>query len=220
MDDLFKKLNTLIKSSLADVLGEDALPGKSRRARLDPRRLGKDIDSEVATLRGRINDALAYEDELQGRVQTLEAEVARWDQQADSALQNQDESGARYAVEQMQLAQQRLDMAAADLRDHQLVTQELIQRVNMLDAAVADARRAQEAPAEPEPPPAAAAAPPAGQKLADILRDTREKITQMGDMIAAKSEASDPAAAAPPPATADEKAVDDDLADRRQRLSK
>ncbi|MBZ0277046.1 MAG: hypothetical protein K8I60_12930, partial [Anaerolineae bacterium] len=93
MDDLFKKLNTLIKSSLADVLGEDALPGKSRRARLDPRHLGKDVDREVATLRGRINDALAYEDELQRRVQTLEAEVARWDQQADSALQNQDESG-------------------------------------------------------------------------------------------------------------------------------
>jgi hypothetical protein len=35
-------------------------------------------------------------------------------------------------------------MAEADLREHQLVTQELIQRVNTLEAAVADARRAQE----------------------------------------------------------------------------
>ena len=218
MDDLFKKLNTLIKASLADVVGEDNLPGKPRR-RLDPRKLGKDVDREVKTLRESINNALAYEDELQGRVAALEAEVARWDQQADAAVQQNDEANARYAVEQMQRAKQRLTMAEADLRDHQLVTQELIQRVNMLDAAVADARRAE---ASDDAPPETSAGSAPGQVLSDVLRDTREKITQMGDLIAAKA---DVAAASETPGqqaakVADEQAVEDDLAARRDRLSK
>jgi phage shock protein A len=218
MDDLFKKLNTLIKASLADIVGEDNLPGKPRR-HLDPHKLGKDVDREIGTLRGRVNDALAYEDELQGRVAALQAEVARWDQQADVAVQGSDEANARYAVEQMQRAQQRLTMAEADLRDHQLVTQELIQRVNMLDAAVADARRAEAANQET---PDTGTTSTAGGMLSDVLRDAREKITQMGDLIAAKGEV---AAAGESPAqqaaqVADKQAVEDDLSARRDRLSK
>ncbi|MCB9453736.1 MAG: hypothetical protein H6672_20085 [Anaerolineaceae bacterium] len=219
MDDLFKKLNTLIKVSVADALGEDILPGKPRRARLDPHKLGKDVDREIDTLRTRINDALAYEDELRQQVNALEAEVARWDQQADSDVQAGNDANARYAVEQMQRAQQRLAMAQADLRDHQSVTQELIQRVNMLDAAVADARRA-EAEAQPAPPPENAESK-SGPVLSDVLRDAREKITQMGDLIASKSEVMTGETVGQQAAdVADDQAVEDDLAARRQRLSK
>lgn len=229
MNDLFKKLNVLVRASINDVLGEDHAVGQSRRKPLTPDKLGKNIDREISSLRSRINDALAFETELQQRVQSLQDEVSRYDQQADEAVTAGNDALARRAVEQMQSAQQRLAMAEADLKEHQLVTQDLIQRVNMLEAAVADARRAQEAQ-EAEPPPQeeaeeassvpAAQAIPRMPSLSDVLRDAQEKINQMGDLIQAKAEMNAPTPAEQAAETADEQRVDDDLAARRERLSK
>jgi phage shock protein A len=213
MNDLFKKLNTLVKASLNDVLGDERSPAERRR--LAPERLGKDIDREVAMLRQKINDALKFEDELVARVNTLQAEVAKWDGQADQAVASGDESGARYAIDQMNRAQQRQAMAESDLREHRLVTQELISRVNTLDAAVADARRAQ-----PDHQPDARESSESLQPvnlLSDVLRDAREKISQMGELVSAKEEVLNPPPAETQP---DEQAVEDDLEARRQRLSK
>ncbi len=201
MNDLFKKLNVLIKASLNDVVSSDE--GETR-----PRvRLGKNVDVEIDALRERINDAVNYEDELKARIGQFADEAARWDQQADAAVGQGNDASARYAIEQMQRAQQRQTMAEADLREHQRTTQDLIQRVNMLDAVVADARRAQ--PEEPAP---------TSQPLPDlgnVLREAREKITSLSE-AAAKADPDPPAATSP----ADEAAVDDDLARRRDRLSK
>ncbi len=219
MSDLFKKLNVLVKTALNDALGE--VSPEKLRERIAAMRPGSDLEGEVVQLRQKINDALAFEDGLQKRVAELSAEVAKWDEQADAALNKGDNANARYAVEQMKRAEQRLTMAESDLREHRLVTQELISRVNMLDAAVADAKRAEEEKqhAAPPPPPAAEAAPEAAHvpSLGDVLRDAREKITQMSDLIAAKAEVSPPESAAEAPA--DDQDVEDDLAERRQRLS-
>ena len=103
----------------------------------------------------------------------------------------------------MQRAQMRQTIAASDLRDHQLVTQELIQRVNMLDAAVADARRA-DSTETPAPAPS----------LNDVLRDARDTISTLGNTIAAKD-----AAPPTPDVPVDTQTVDDDLETRRRRLS-
>lgn len=227
MNDLFKKLNVLVRSSINDVLGEDHAIGQSRRKPLTPDKLGKNIDREITALRSRINDALSFETELQQRVQSLQDEVARYDQQADEAVSAGNDVLARRVIEQMQSAQQRLAMAEADLKEHQLVTQDLIQRVNTLEAAVADARRAQEATQTAEAPPAPQeSATPAAQilppipSLADVLRDAQEKINQMGDLIQAKEETNAPTPAEQAAQAADEQRVDDDLAARRERLSK
>ncbi len=203
MSDLFKKLNTLVKAGINDFLGDD-LRGSIRKA-LDPEKLGKNIDREIAALRQRINEAVEYEESLRARVQALQTEVARWDQQADEAVAAGNDSAARYAIEHMQRAEQRLNMAQSDLREHQLVTQELIQRVNTLEATVADARRSQA-----EPPPQTAE-----RGLSDVLRDAREKIAQMGDLVTAKSQP-EPVGEEP----VDDEVVEDDLARRRERLSK
>ncbi|NWG16356.1 MAG: PspA/IM30 family protein [Chloroflexi bacterium] len=225
MNDLFKKLNVLVRASINDVLGEDHAVGSARRRPLTPEKLGKNIDREIGGLRTRINEALAYEDELQRRAQTLQNEVARWDVQADDAVAAGNEPLARRAIEQMQLAQQRLAMAEADLREHQLVTQELIQRVNMLEAAVADARRAQEAE-QPQPEAASAPAPveaaqyPRVPSLSDVLREAQEKIARMGDLINAQEDVQAPPPAAQAAEAADDQRVEDDLSARRQRLSK
>lgn len=211
MNDILKKLNLLVKTSLSDVLTE---AGELRPGRILPGLLGKDIDNEVGQLRNSINDALKYEDELRVRLQTLEAEVASWDEKADAAVNANDDVNARYAIDQMNRARQRVTMAEADLRDHQRVTQELILRVNNLEAAVADAQRAKsEASSENAASPA-----PSGQVLSDVLHDMREKITQMGDVIASREEVTTSTPAPVPPT--DEQVVDDDLNDRRQRLSK
>jgi len=217
MNDLLKKLNVLVKAGINDVLGE-IRSGELPRKALSSFQLGGDIDREVTMLRGRINEALAYEDALQNRVESLQAEVADWDAKADGAVAAGKDADGRYAIDQMHRAQQRTAIAEADLRDHQQVTQELISRVNMLEAAVADARRAEaEKQAEALPPDQTEGAP-RGQVLSDVLRDVRERMNQMGDLIAAKDEVS--ADSTFETAPVDDQIVEDDLEARRQRLSK
>jgi len=203
MNDLLKKLNVLVKSTLHDALGED-----SEHKPLPRIKLGKGIDHEVDQLRERINEALSFEEQLQSRVQTLQAEVDKWDKEADDAVKTGIDAHARYAVGQMQRAQQRITIAQSDLHEHQLVTQELIMRVNTLDAAVADARRSEnESAAQTEPA-------SSGTNLSDALRDVREKISRTTSSI----QNTVPQMPAEPPV--EDKIVEDDLARRRQRLSK
>ncbi len=223
MNDLFKKLNVLVKSSLRDAAGANR--GEDQPPRR-PQRLGKDIDREITALRDRINEAVRYEEEIKTRIQRYADEAERWDREADAAVARNDDAAARYAIEHMQRAQQRVTIAEADLRDHQLSTEDLIQRVNELDAAVADARRAQPEAAENSPLP----------DLANVLREAREKITSLGELVAQRADVSAPTdapvddAAVQPPGQAErqpqeqpapaESAVDDDLERRRERLSK
>lgn len=211
MNDLLKKLNVLVKASIHDVLGDE---GATRRSPINPAKLGKDIDREIAMLRERINQGLSYEDEIQAQVKKAEAEVASWDEKADTAVAAGDEANARYAIEQMQYAQRRVAMAEADLRDHQQVIQELILRVNTLEAAVADVRRAEQEKSAQEAPPEESQR---GAVLSDVLKDVRERVAHMGDLITAKDEVSAERVESQP---ADDAGIDDDLEARRQRLSK
>lgn len=212
MDSLFKKLNTLVQATLHDVLGETE--GSSETG-LNPDRLGKDIDREIALLRERIKEAVTFEDQLQQRVHTLQAEVEKWDQQADSAVIAGDDPVARHAAEQMQRARQRLVMAESDLTEHQKVTQELILRVNMLDAAVADVQREKMQSSDNAPVVEVSISP--GQALADILKNLREKVEQVSaptglDEVEAVQEA--------PDQSVPDNTTEDDLEQRRQRLTK
>lgn len=219
MNDLFKKLNVLIKSSVNDAVRSAVNPDDAsvRRVRVD-----KDLMAEVEALRARVNDAVRYEDGLKARIQQYEDEAARWDQQADEAVANRNEPSARYAIEQMKRVQQRVATLASDLRAHQKATEELIQRVNMLDAVVADVRRAEaeDSQAEAAPTSEVAEQVPAAVHLPDlgnVLRDAREKITALGELAQAQREVSESGETSPPN---DEAVIDDDLEQRRQRLSR
>lgn len=204
MDSLFKKLNTLVRAGLNDLLGEDWAAGDLRR-RLLPGRLGPDIDREIATLRQRIEEALGYEDQLQARVDALYAEVAELDAQADQEVQAGHEDEARRAVEELQRKQRELNMAEADLREHRLVTQDLIFQVNRLEAVVEEARRAQQEAAEQTEE----------QGVSDVLRSARQQADH--DTAAAPEPSAEDHTAG---GTADTQAVDDDLSQRVARLSK
>lgn len=205
MSDLLKKLNTLVRSNLSDLT--PSLPRFER---------SPNLDRQVSELRDRINSALEHEDQLQATANTLRAEVERLDQQADAAVAQGQDAQARHILEQMKRAQQRLDIAESDLAMHQRVAQELIQRVNLLEATVADSKAAQNTPApvatetaspieieaevvktdeavESGAQTQAEAAPSTVQRISGILRQTqelaRERINTMTDLINAQTNA-------------------------------
>ena len=197
MPGLINKLNVLVKSSLNGVLGDDSSDTPLSRRTVPLSRLGKNIDQEIAALRQQINQALDDEDRMESDIDTAQNQAASWDEQADQALQQGDEANSRYAIRQMQLQQQRTAMLITDLAQHRRSTSELIQKVNELEALVAQARRqAETAPVEDD-----------DESLSARLRRARQ---DAGDISAVP-----PAA---PPAV-NEKAVEDDLARRRARLS-
>jgi phage shock protein A len=152
-------------------------------------KLGKDLDKEVAALRERANAALDDEDRMIQQVEAVRRQAADWDRQADVALEKGDDATARYAVRQMHLAQQRAAMIEAELAQHRLAASELIRRVNELEALVAEADQHR---------PTAFPAPEKTQ-----AEDEGQVLTQNDST----------------PEITDEKAVEDDLARRRARLS-
>jgi phage shock protein A len=201
MSDFFRKLNVLVKASLNEIL--DSATQRPAQASVGHNRT---LESDLQLLRRRVDDALAYEGELSQRVQALLAEVERLDAEADRAVDAGQEDAARQAVSQLQRAQQRLAVAESDLHEHRLVTQELIARVNELDAAVQQTHEVE----------TSAAAEHSGRLLNDILDEMRQKIAALGDVIAANRSENLPEAEQ----TSEPEAIDDDLARRRERLSK
>ncbi|MBA3872090.1 MAG: hypothetical protein H0X30_23335 [Anaerolineae bacterium] len=205
MEDLLKKLNVLVKATL-----NDALTGDSRRNKLvspsgtKPSSI-QEGHQQITQLRQRITETLAFEDELQKQIQSLQSEVVDWDEQADAAVKDGDEAKAHYAVEQMQRTQERLTMVQSDLAAHERVTQELIYHVNTLEAAVEAATPKQTDSSTAEG---------GEEKVSGVLQDMRDKVLELRDQIASRTEA------APETPETRPEPVEDDLAKRRQRLAK
>ncbi len=227
MPDLLDKLNVLVRASLNSVLSGDS----STARRIPAERLGKDIDAEISALRKHIDDALNAEDAMQQRIDTANAGIADLDRQADQALMDGDDAQARYLVQQLQRQKQQAAMQQASLEDHRRATSELIERVNTLEAMVSDSRR--NPPAVATPADSTTSVP-----LSNMLRDAREQADQPTPQ--ASQTASEPVPTAgrsipikihrdTPPETptvndqikaaVDQAKVEDDLADRRKRLS-
>lgn len=202
MSDLFKKLNLLVKSGINDILGEAS--GTRRRSENTPKS-SKALDREVKALRQRINEAVAHEDSLQTRVSGFQTEIEQLDRQADEAVRQGNEAVARHLIEQMQRAQQRLAMANSDLAQHQLVTQDLISRVNQLEAMVADVRHQQATPPNVSPDSA-------------VEVDERDEVTGRQTDTGRASQTSALGESAQEAPSKSE--IEDDLSARRQRLSK
>ena len=143
------------------------------------RRLGKNVDAEIEALRERVNDAVRYEDEIKAQIRQFEDEAARWDQQADEAVAQGDDASARYAIEQMQRAEQRAAIAQSDLREHQRVD-------SGTDPAGQYARcgRRRRAHAQQTDERAGTALP----DLSNVLREARETITSLAETAVRRSD--------------------------------
>ncbi|MCS7071519.1 MAG: hypothetical protein NZM00_08445 [Anaerolinea sp.] len=138
MADLFKKLQVLIRASLNDLLSDESARSRPDE---DPRRVQKEIERELTALRERIHKALDYESRLQEQVKALEAEAQQFHAQVEKALRDGRDDQARIHQEQVLRASRGLEMTRSDLREHQRVTRDLIQRVNTLEAYIAEVKR-------------------------------------------------------------------------------
>jgi phage shock protein A len=205
MSDLFQKLNILIRSGLRELTQLEQIDLDSLRDLISRRPSDAEtLNREVTLLRGRINDALDYETKLVEQVVVLQQQAAKEDNEADAAVAAGNQDAARRFAEQYARTQQRLSMAESDLQLHRIATQELILRVNQLDAVVAEAQHKEQAAAVPSPTPKTQSEP----SVADVLRNAREQVDA--------SPTNTPADAKP----ADPKAIEADLDRRRQRLTK
>lgn len=185
MEDLFNKLNTLLRANLNDVTSN--IPGFERK---------KSLEKQVSDLRKRINDALATEDKIRAQIEDLHTTIETLDTAVDRAVESGQEDEARRLLEQLKRAEQRLTMAESDLRGHQRVAEELIIQVNMLDAKVADQKHADtqkqttENPADTSNDNETESAKPSSEsidRLSGMLKQaqerTRERIQSIDEMV-------------------------------------
>lgn len=187
MSELFKKLNVLLKSTL---IGQEPASRPAARP-------GKDMDRELERLRGRVNVALQYEERLKQQLQELDSEIRQWDQAADDALRRNDQDAAHAALEKLRTAKRRYARLDNDLSQHEVLSQELIQSVNLLESVV-------------QTPPAETPATP-DRSMAEVLKQARAKISALGELTTPKAEIEEPV---------DQPDIEDDLEQRRQRLSR
>jgi phage shock protein A len=210
MAGFFQKINTLLRAQLDSFLEEDVhRPAAGDRATLlSADRLGKDVDAEIKALRQRIDEALNYEEDLQEQIDALRQEASDWDLQADNALLNGEEATARHALNQMKTTEQRAKMLEADLAEHRYTTAEFIDRVNVLEGLIAEARH--DAAAE--------TATPAAQTLETVLHTAQREADQPEGT--AVHVVVNPASTTPPASTDPSTSSHDDLAARRARLAR
>lgn len=196
MSSLFDKLNTLLKagvnSVLGSVTGSEGAPSDVPETQVTPTSL-KDADKKIAALRKQINAALAQEDKMQAALDRLLQQVAEYDQLADEALQAGDEDRARELVRKMQEQRRTARLRQVELDQHREVTAQFIEKVNMLEAMVSDARRQQgELPPEDAPKAAeqdlAARGREAGAALTDALKGMKERAEQVLAPIVTQAE--------------------------------
>jgi hypothetical protein len=228
MPSLIDKLNVMVRAGVNEFLSNatGGSPGK-----IPAQRLGKDIHREVEALRARIEEALKEEDAQQQRLDDLEKDIAQVDSQTDASLGRGDEANARFLAEQFQRKQRQAEFWRAELEQHRRATSELIQRVNMLDAMISDSQQAQAQSQTPSVEQAESGQTEGpGAVLANVLRDARQRVESMiasgpqtppsqpGEADSADVHHIPVNIGKPDEVTA--KKVDEDLDQRRSRLTK
>ncbi|GAB4343587.1 MAG: hypothetical protein Kow00117_22180 [Phototrophicales bacterium] len=211
-NNLFDKLNVLLRSKVGGLL-DGKLPSVRRGSQDD-----------VQTLRKRINEAVDYEKQLQQQIKALIAEREDLDRRADDAVQKNNEAMAKHFIARIQRLDQRIEMMQAELRSHEQVAQELIDSVNRLDAAVADNTYASQTdePQQVEQNPAKTFATQATDRFQQVFHNAQQKITDLSDKIKSRQDESRTILedADDLPNEVDQAKIDDDLAARRNRLSR
>lgn len=226
MSDLFKKFNTLVRAQLESLMEDDLRLPVGRRSKQPS---GPRTARDIKLLREQINAALDREEELQTELDALHQDASDLDQQANAALQSDDEATARQAVTRLRQIEQQITMAEADLTNHRHMTAALMDQVNILDSQLA-AEQAQSAPPPPAPSepisPAASApaeeaesAPPAQPEPKVVKVPIVVEISEEAEETQDVSQIVEPSEPSPAPASPTSQ-DDDDLDARRARLAR
>lgn len=178
-NNFFDKLNHLVKAHINDLISPiDEQISKSRKKALARQDIRGGLEGDVKTLRARIDDALAYQDNMQTKINKLYADKQEWDAKADQAVKDGRETDARFAIGRVQQAEREIEMLEADLQEHSYVTQELISQVNMLDGVVQEAAQSDRT-GEPSAPPDKSDVEKIGQQIVSQLDSTRRKLSDL-----------------------------------------
>lgn len=162
-DSFFSKLNTLVQGHINNIVDPiDEKTGRTRKKVLSRKDIRGGLQKDVNLLRQRIDDALAYEGDLQTKSDGLYSAISEWDDKANQAVNDGRENDARYALGQMQQSQRELEMIEADLQEHRTITQELINQVNMLDSTIQEVE---------------------GEELSDAPSEAQTNIDEIGAQI-------------------------------------
>lgn len=232
MTSFWKKLDTAIRAQINDLVDfdKDDETSRARRKYLSRHDVSRSLQNDVKGLRTRIDDALAYEGQLQAKIDGLYAAVAEWDQKADEAIANGRDDDARLALGRMQQAQRELEMEESSLNEHRYLTQELMSQVNALESTLFEANQNQS-----EQDDGLEEETPAGERVVDNIArqidQTRRTLSQLveesiktvtgADDTPPKNKPDDaPQPSARPAHPVNRRAVDDDLARRRSRLTR
>ncbi len=135
MDSLFDKLSTLVNAQVNDFLGRNP-QSPLARIKLDAEEVENNPRRTVKSLRDRLEEAMAYEDEIQAKIDKLTQEAIQLDEQIDMMIKSNDEFGARRVQGQLNMKQQQLSIAESELRDHRTLSQHLMQEMTTLEMAL------------------------------------------------------------------------------------
>lgn len=220
MNDFFDKLNTMIRVKLNDLLGESK---PTTASDTPPSASIGQVAKDAENLRVRVNDAIGYEDKLQTQIADIHKQLGTLNRQADEATEKGNEAMARYFIEKIGQLQNRLAMLEKDLHEHQLLAQDLIQKVSTLESTIADIQS--QAPTTSQNQEGVAQKTTA-DKFSELVNDAQRRINALGDKIKARKDTLQSEADAPPVSSESlsnkpsEAEVEDDLERRRNRLSK
>jgi phage shock protein A len=145
MSSIFDKINTLVNAQVNDLLGRNP-KSPLARIKLNSDEIEENPRRTAQSLRKRLDEGLAYEDEIEAKIQRIRNEVTLLDEQADKQVKSGDEFSARRALSQLQMKQQQLAIAEAELRDHRTLTQHLMQEMTTLDMALDNQERQKSKP--------------------------------------------------------------------------
>ena len=135
MSDLFEKISTLINAQLNDFLGRNPRSPLAR-IKLDAEEAEQNPQRSARSLRQRLEEAIEYEEELQARIDERTREAAALDKLVDEMLNSGDQFSAQRLQGQLNMKQQQLTIAEAELRDHRLMSRHLMQELGTLESAL------------------------------------------------------------------------------------
>ncbi|MDX2078460.1 MAG: PspA/IM30 family protein [bacterium] len=223
MNDFFDKLNTLVRVKLSDLLGESKSTTHSddKSSSQPIQQVAKDAEN----LRARVNDAIGYEDKLQAQIVDINKQLVTLNRQADDATEKGNEAMARYFIEKIQRLEDRLLILEKDLQEHQLLAQDLIQKVSTLEATIATIQ--EQKPATSPVADSTETPKNVADKFSELVSDAQKRINTLGDRIKARKETLQSEIDAPLPTSSvtssnmpTDSDIEDDLERRRNRLSK
>lgn len=232
MPSFWKKLDTVVRAQINDLIdtNKDDNTSRARRKYLARHDVNRSLQGDVKLLQQRIEDALAYEEQLQGKVDALYTSIAEWDAKADAALVEGRDDDARLALGRMQQAQRELEMEESSLAEHRYLTRELMSQVNGLESALFEANQGEASETvDPERQDTnvleglSKQLDQTRETLSQLVQESFKSVTGIGEEESEPTQSSSQAPSEKPKRPAypvNQRAIDDDLARRRTRLAK